>query len=314
MQLAYLAAVARNPTWGLAARQLGVTPSALSQGIAELERRLGVELFGWEGRRRVQLPHTAEVVRYAERVLAETSDLRRWLDRVGAGEVGRLRIGMIDAAALFHFPQVMREFRAARPTLDVGITVAPTAELLDLLGQGLLDVAVCVDPQGVGLFDAVPLLSDELAVYAPPGTPAPLPPSLWGPWLMFPTSSRTRQAIDCELRSLGSPVVVEMESHQPDVLCEMVRLGMGWSVLPVEQAESGPLPLSRAFEQPLLRRTISAVTRRNAPLHPGVAELVGAMRATADAAAVTGGALDATAGTVAPAADRRDLVDVAGGR
>ena len=172
VQLAYLAAIARNATWGVAARQLGVTPSALSQGIAELERRLGIELFAWDGRRRVQLPHTSEVVRYAERVLGETSDLRRWLARVGSGEVGRLRIGMIDAAALFHFPQVMRRFRADRPALDIGVTVAPTAELLDLLGQGLLDVAICVDPAGEGLFDAEPLLSDELAVYAPPGTAA----------------------------------------------------------------------------------------------------------------------------------------------
>ena len=32
-----------------------------------------------------------------------------------------------------------------------------------------LDIAVCVDPEGTGQFDATPLLSDALAVYAPPG-------------------------------------------------------------------------------------------------------------------------------------------------
>ena len=52
-QLAYLVAITRHRTWAEAASSLGVTPSALSQGIAELERRLGVPLFAADGRRRV---------------------------------------------------------------------------------------------------------------------------------------------------------------------------------------------------------------------------------------------------------------------
>ena len=82
MQLQYLVAVDRSRTWAKAADSIGVTQSALSQGIAELERRLGIELFAWSGRRRVPLPHTAEVVTYARRVLAETQPvaprLRHW--------------------------------------------------------------------------------------------------------------------------------------------------------------------------------------------------------------------------------------------
>jgi DNA-binding transcriptional LysR family regulator len=40
-QLEYLAAVHEAPTWHDAAAAVGMTPSALSQGLAELERRLG---------------------------------------------------------------------------------------------------------------------------------------------------------------------------------------------------------------------------------------------------------------------------------
>ena len=52
-QLEYLVAVADEPTWAIAARRVGVSPSALSQGLAELERRLGLTLFEAAGRRRV---------------------------------------------------------------------------------------------------------------------------------------------------------------------------------------------------------------------------------------------------------------------
>ncbi len=49
-QLDYLVAVADHATWAEAAASLGVTPSALSQGLAELERRLGIGLFERVGR------------------------------------------------------------------------------------------------------------------------------------------------------------------------------------------------------------------------------------------------------------------------
>ena len=49
-QLEYLVAVAAAPTRAAAAATVGVTPSALTQGLAELERRVGVPLFERHGR------------------------------------------------------------------------------------------------------------------------------------------------------------------------------------------------------------------------------------------------------------------------
>ena len=278
-QLSYLVAITRHRTWAEAAASLGVTPSALSQGIAELERRLGAPLFAADGRRRVPHEYTAAVAQSAERVLADLGEMTRWLRAVGAGQVGRLRVGMIDIAAVHHCFDTVRAFRSAHPTLDVGFTVAPTGALLDRLERSELDVTVCVDPEGVGHFATTPLLRDDLAVYAPPGVDTNVPPAQWGPWLLFPSDSRTRTAIDQRLREIGAPLVVEMESHQPEVLVEMVRLGLGWTVLPTTQAEDGTHRLARAMAEPLLSRTISAVTRRGGATHPAVAPFVAALSA-----------------------------------
>ena len=278
-QLGYLVAITRHRTWAEAAASLGVTPSALSQGIAELEKRLGVPLFAVDGRRRVPHEYTVTVAATAERVLADLDQVTRWVRAVGAGQVGRMRVGMIDIAAVHHCRDAVRRFRRAHPKLDVGFTVAPTGQLLDRLERNELDVAVCVDPEGVGPFDATPLLRDDLAVYAPPGAAVGVPPAQWGPWLLFPSDSRTRTAIDRRLREIGAPVVVEMESHQPEVLVEMVRLGLGWTVLPTTQAEHGAHRLVRVMAEPLLSRTISAVTRRGGALHPAVAPFVAALSA-----------------------------------
>lgn len=278
-QLGYLVAVTRHRTWAEAAASLGVTPSALSQGVAELERRLGVPLFAADGRRRVPHEHTAAVAECAERVLADLDQVVRWVRAVGSGQVGRLRVGMIDIAAVHHCRDAVSRFRAAHPGLEVGYTVAPTGELLERLERNEIDVAVCVDPEGTGPFESTPLLRDELAVYAPTGAATSVAPAQWGPWLLFPTTSRTRRAIDRRLREVGAPLLVEMESHQPEVLVEMVRLGLGWTVLPTAQAEHGEQPLVRVGAEPLLSRTISAVVRRGGAVHPAVEPLV-AMLAT----------------------------------
>ena len=62
-QLEYFVAALDAPTWRDAASRVGVSPSALSQGIAELERRLGITLFDRDGRRRVPTTAAAEVRR-----------------------------------------------------------------------------------------------------------------------------------------------------------------------------------------------------------------------------------------------------------
>ena len=51
---------------------------------------------------------------------------------------GRVRLGMIDAAAVVHFPDHLQAFRAAHPDIELLIRVAPSATLLKLLEAGHL--------------------------------------------------------------------------------------------------------------------------------------------------------------------------------
>ena len=281
-QLEYLDAVSRRATWAQAAGSLGVTPSALSQGLAELERRVGVQLFERQGRRQVPTPAAAEVLDHARRVLAQTRDLARWAAAQRAGRTGRLRVGMIDAAAVDHCPEALRAFRTERPELDLHLVVAPSATLLAQLRDGDLDLVVCVaDPATHGAADLAltPLRAEPLAAYAPPGS-RPGPPSSWGPWVTFPAGSHTRGLIAEALGALGAPFEVVAESHQPEVLREMVRLGLGWTVLPVVQAERAPDPLARARRRPVAERTLVVARRADALPDAGVDALLAALTTT----------------------------------
>ena len=50
-------------------------------------------------------------------------DLVRWSERINTGTAGAVRIGMIDASAVIHHPEVLRAFRRARPGVDLLVPV-----------------------------------------------------------------------------------------------------------------------------------------------------------------------------------------------
>ena len=141
--------------------------------------------------------------------------------------------------------------------------------LLSDLARSALDLVVCVEPPStIDGIHVSPLCTDELAVYAPPSAARGAPPT-WGPWVTFPAGSHTRSLIDGALRRLRAPLDVVAESHQPEVLREMVVLGLGWTVLPTVQA--GRLRPVRS----LTKRAL-VVTRRSAAAPNAAADALAA--------------------------------------
>ena len=264
-QLEYLVAAADASTRAAAAAGLGVSPSALTQGLAELERRVGVPLFERHGRQTRLRPQAAEVLAHARRVVAETRDLARWAETRRSGSAGTVRLGTIDAVAVHHRAAAIRRHRRVSPDLDLRLTVAPSGALLDSLRVGDLDLVVCVEsadpPVGI---DTVICLKEPLHAYAPDGA-AVGAPATWGPWVTYPDGSHTRSVIAAGLMAVGAPFEVVAESNQPDVLREMVRLGMGWAVLPEAQAEAGVESLERVRRLPIGVRRLVVARRSCAP-------------------------------------------------
>ncbi|MED5584436.1 MAG: LysR family transcriptional regulator [Actinomycetota bacterium] len=277
-QLEYLVAAADASTRAAAAAGLGVSPSALTQGLAELERRVGLPLFERRGRQTLLRPDATEVLAHARRVVAATGDLARWAGARRAGTSGSVRLGAIDAVAVHHRAAAIRAFRTGHPDVDLHLTGAPSGPLLESLVRGDLDVAVLVQPAEIpsGIV-AEPLLDEPLLVYAPDDAHVGAS-ATWGPWVAFPSGSHTRSVIATALASAGARFEVVAESNQPEVLREMVRLGLGWAVLPAIQAEPGAEPLAPARPEPLAVRRLVLAQRADVPPDAAVDALAEALR------------------------------------
>ncbi len=284
-QLAYLVSAFELGSWSKAAEAQGVSASAFGQGIGELERRLGVILFHKEGRRRVPTPAAETAVRYARSVLGELDGLDVWAQGMRSGVSGRVRAGMIDTAAIHHFGETLVRYRKLHPEISLQLDVAPSGVLIEGLRAGEFDLIVSVGPDRAEGLELTPLVTEPLYVYAPPDITVGRPSS-WGPWLSFPPESRTRALASEALRKRGADVEVVAESSQPAVLCEMVRLGMGWTVLSAVDAERDPHPLRRAVERPIAERVLTLITRVDRPHTPAIRRFTSLL--TSDAPDVKG--------------------------
>lgn len=264
-QLAYLREVARRGSLSRAAEALNVSQPALSQAIAELERRLDVPLFERAGRGRRPTPAGEEVIRFSEQVLAAAQALAERLASFRHGERGPLSVGMIDAASLYVLPDVVRRFRAAFPNVDLKLAVATSGELLRRLRAFALDLVFVVGPVEAPDLVSAEVLREPLFVYGPAV-------DRFDPrearWVLYPEGSRTRAIIDAAFAGRGWQPEVALESGNPQVLRQMVVMGLGWSVLPQAIAESDGRADGLRRGARLAERPLHVVRRRTSPPDP----------------------------------------------
>ncbi len=260
--LGYLREVARQPTFTEAAQVLGVSQPALSQSLANLERRLGVALFEQDGRRR-RFTQAGELVsEFAAEVIGRTGELQARLDAHRAGSAGLLRVGLIDAATLYLLPAALASFCASRPEVRLLVVVEATDALCDRLAGFDLDLAFCVGHNRPGLM-ATHICTETLHVYAKQPTEDPCSVD----WALYPTGSRTRALIEAGLDDRGIAPMVAMESRNPDVLRQMAEVGLAWTVLP-EAVGSRSEGLVEVFPEPVAARPLVLMRRDAAPPDP----------------------------------------------
>ncbi len=287
-QLLYLREAARADTWSEAARRLGVTQPALSQGVAEVERRLGVKLFDRRARLRTPTPELHEVLTVAEQILSGIDDLDRRLHEMRTGRRGAVRLGMIDTAALGSLAPTVAAFRAASPDVALKIVVEASVSLSEKVASGELDLAVVVGPNPVTerlgrRLEVAQLFNENIYIYpaveATGASRRRAAPSTWGPWVTYPAGSQSRQLITDALARRGVTMEVVAESSNPDVLRQMVRLGVGWCALPEDVAETGTSPLIRLPGAALAQRGIVAIRRSDALPNASAEQLFDDLRA-----------------------------------
>ncbi|MER5772125.1 LysR family transcriptional regulator [Streptomyces sp. NPDC001985] len=174
-RLRVLRAVAEHGSFSRAAAALRLTPSAVSQHVAALERGLGAQVVA-RSTRGVTLTRAGRImVGAAESVAAELEDAKRQVDRLGTGRT-RLTVATFTSGGRLLLPGALARLTAAHPDTVLHVREAEPEESLPLVRRGAVDLALAYHFDGPlpGLHSTVEwtaLLDDPVRVVLPSGHP-----------------------------------------------------------------------------------------------------------------------------------------------
>lgn len=130
---AFVRAVERGG-FSSAARELGLTPSAISKLVTRMEDRLGVRLLNRTTRRLALTPEGEAFFHRAQRILADIEEAENEVARFRERPSGRLRISVGTAFGGYQFVPALPEFLARYPEIEVELTM--TDRIVDLMEEG----------------------------------------------------------------------------------------------------------------------------------------------------------------------------------
>ncbi|UFN49983.1 LysR family transcriptional regulator [Roseomonas sp. OT10] len=279
-----------------AAVRRGVTQPAVSLLIRQLERQLGLRLLERVGRRvrptpagQDLLPHALRVREAMEAAVATVAPHR-------AGQVGRVRLGTGGTACIHWLPPILRGLRERLPGLEIAVRTGNTPDMLRLLEENALDLALVTLPAPGRAFAVTPLCDDPLLAAFPPGE-APPPGGIDAaalgalPLVLYETGGQTRRLIDDWFLRSGIATRPVMALGSVEAIKELVGAGLGCAVLPGMAlrtgTQAGGPPLATRPLAPPLHRSLGLVMRRDKRLDRGLREVVAALAAAGRAAGGT---------------------------
>lgn len=141
-------AVAEELHFGRAARGLHMTQPPLTQGIAQLERLLGVRLFD-RTKRSVRLTPAGDALLPAAReLLARAQALPAQARAAAEGELGRLRLAFVSTVGFALLPQWLRAFRSRHPQVQMELIEATGDVQLEAFARGAIDAGFMLHSPG----------------------------------------------------------------------------------------------------------------------------------------------------------------------
>ena len=270
-QLKIFETVIQCGSFSSAALQLGISQSAVSRAIANLEDELKVCLIA-RGR------FGAKATRLGEKMLVlsqQMLDLRKQMDVQVEQEKtlqgGRVRLASFRSAATHLLPRPLARFTQQFPGVEISLTEADPQTVVQKLRQGDMDIGVLPLPRVADDLDIWDITGDEFVVLLPNSETIIPNPISWQalddyPFILLNDAECTT-AVKSHWKSCGQSLKVAYQIQEESTIVSMVGQGLGAAILP--RLAALPIPESvciRSIPVPLERRIGVAILSQ--VMHP----------------------------------------------
>lgn len=285
-RLRVLREVAEHGSFSGAAAALLLTPSAVSQQIAALERSLGTPVVERTTRGTTLTDPGRVLVESADVVLAELLHAQQQIDRLAQGRADRLTVATFISGGQLLLPPALTGFAAAHPRAEITVLESETEESLALVRQGRAELALVyhfdgpppVRPGDRSGLDWTPLLDDPMRIVVPAAHPlagqaeVDLAELSGQRWVQGCVS--VGELLDGYAAIAGFEVNVSCSTTDYGFAVSLIAAGVGIGLIP-SVALTGPPPgvAVLALRAPAPTRYLGMVTRRGRQ-QPMVQDLV----------------------------------------
>ncbi|MDD1140685.1 LysR family transcriptional regulator [Pseudomonas sp. TNT2022 ID233] len=227
-------AVARHGTFAAAGLHIGLTQSAVSAQIRNLEQALGVRLFDRTGRQAILNPAGQRAVPMAQEMLATFS--RMAISEDVSEFRGELRIGAVATAQTGLLPQALLRLRQQAPGVEPKLVPGVSLNLLSQVDAGEVDLAIMIRPpfELPKELSAQVIRREPFVLIVPTAVEGDDPLQLLAehPHVRYDRNSFGGRLVTQFLREQRIDVHVALELDELEAIVKMVECGLGVSLLP----------------------------------------------------------------------------------
>ena len=145
-QLNYALAVAKRLHFKKAADDCFVSPSTLSNAIAELENQIGFQIFERTNKKVIVTKLGLELLKKVETIQFHIEDIKNLGEKQKAPLSSPLTIGIIPTISPYLLPLVLPKLKKYYPNLKLKILESKSSSLVQKVNDGDLDMAILALP------------------------------------------------------------------------------------------------------------------------------------------------------------------------
>lgn len=182
---------------------------------------------------------------------------------------GQVRVGMVSGCALPLLTELLAGFHRAYPGVSIVLTEESSDQLIGLLNQGQLDLALigAAGAATAGVETAV-IVDEELVAVADSGHPLAASDAITVkalrdvPLVSLPRGTGVRMALDAACAEAGFTPRIVLEASALSMVAQLAAQGLGLAVVPASTANAANATNAAT---PLAARTAPRVLRITSP-------------------------------------------------